>query len=198
MRKTVIMKYKVLWMLVLVLFFSCNKKRKTNESELTSITNISLSNSTEYQEIEKQNLYELIGKNFNSKEAHNFTSKVGKYEIKDYFEGKKDYIYENDGIQVRTNLKGIIEVIYLFNYKTESWKNKSFKGNLPFDLKFSDSFDDIKNKIGEGTLFHSYGFYGRIFRWQIQDSLKLGIELDLPRSEKEKIFIEQVTLSKTK
>lgn len=187
------MKYPIL--LMLIIFFSCNQKNKTKESELTS--NIS-SDNTEYQKIEKQNLYELIGENYNSKKVQNYISKIGNYEIKDYFEGKKDYIFEDNGIQIQTDLDDVIEVIFLFNYKKESWKNKSFKGNLPFDLKFSDTFDEVKNKIGEGTLFHRYGFYGRIFRWQIQDSLKLAIELDLPRSENEKIFIEQVTLSKTK
>lgn len=188
-----IMKY--ILFLLLLLNFSCKKKPKVIDKNQSSIA--SLENS-EYQKANTQNLYELIGTNLNSKNTKSYLSALGHYKVEDYFKGKKDYIFEDDGIQIRTNLEGIIQVIYCSNYKTESWRHKSFKGKLPFDISFSNTFDEIKSKIGEETLSDRSGFYGRTFNWKIQDSLKIYIELELPRKETGKIFIEQITLLKNK
>lgn len=184
-----------LFLLILIVFSSGNQKNKTSNTPLINITEADKANAPESRQ---QNLYELIGQNINSDVAQDYVASIGPYVVKNYFEGKKDYLYENEGIQIRTNLEGIIEVIYLYRYKTESWKSKSFKGNLPFGLTFSDTFNEITDKIGEGSLAYSEGWYGRLFRWQIQDSLKLSIELDLPKEENDDIFIKQLTLSKTK
>lgn len=145
------------------------------------------------------NLYEFIGLNINSEKVKRYLKNLGNYEFSTYFEECKDYHYENSGIQFRTDKDGLIIAIFCFN-KNERIMNMPvrFSGKLPFQLTFDDSLEDIHRKIGEGTIFMRQGFYGRIFQWTIQDSLKISIEMELPKNENDKLFIEQFSLSKNK
>lgn len=180
----------------LILFFnfiSC----KENDNKVIYALSQNLDESIKQNNSENNiNLYDLIGVNINSIEFIEYSKYLGEYEIRDFTDSLKDYVYENDGVQFRTDIKGEIEVIFCFNYKTESWKPKSFKGKLPFELTFSDTFDEIKGKIGEENLFNSNGFYGRIFTWEIEENYKIAIELRLPKENEKRIFIEMVSLSK--
>ncbi|AXG67909.1 hypothetical protein KORDIASMS9_00091 [Kordia sp. SMS9] len=183
---------KYLHLFLLCIFLSCTQKTRTT---LTSSKNTDVQ-TTKSEKFINQNLYEFIGVDINSKKVRTYSKELGKLEIRDFSKEKKDYVYEDDGIQIRIDSLGIIDVIFLNNYKKESWQHKSFKGKLPFGLQYRDTFKELKNKIGEGDLVFSSGFYGRTFVWTLQDSLKLAIELELSRKDDDKIVIQQLSLHK--
>lgn len=146
-----------------------------------------------------QNLYEFIGLNIHSEIVKNYLNNLGSYKYWEIGDYTKDYHYENDGIQFRTDENDIIEVIFCFS-KDNRYINKpvNFVGKLPFELTFEDTMEEIHSKIGEGVLYRSHGFYGRIYYWFIQDSLNLYIELELPRTNDKEILIEQISLTKSR
>ena len=183
-------------LLSLILFFNFLLCKENNDKGIDVLSYSTDKTAEENYIKDSINLYDFIGINIESKEFKEYSKNLSEYKIRDFSDSLKDYVFENDGIQFRTNLSGEIEVIFCFNYKTESWKPKSFKGQLPFDLTFSDTFAEIKEKIGEGSLFHSHGFYGRIFKWEIDEIYKIAIELRLPDENEKQIFIEMVSLSK--
>lgn len=144
-----------------------------------------------------KNLYDLIGLNINSNSAKAYIKNLGECKTSDLFDTHKDYHYENAGIKFRTTLSGEIVTILCFNENKQRTNQLArFSGKLPFNLTFDDNLEEIQNKIGEGEVMDYNGFYGRVYRWIIQDSLRVGMEMRLPSSENEKLFIDYISLSK--
>ena len=173
---------KILLLVVLVLF-SCNSSKQVE---------ITAKNKT-------LTLFEFIGLNINSEAVKQYTINLGDYKIKDYGKLRKEYHYEQDGFRLRTKNDGEIVAIFCFN-KDEKMINKPavFLGKLPFDLTFNDRIKDLKKKINKNPKVKSYGFYVQTYEWIIQDSLRVAIELELPRKKKEKVFIKQISFAKNR
>ena len=82
-----------------------------------------------------------------------------------------------------------------------SWSNvkiNAYQGKIPFGVNFSNRLAEINSKFGMGYIIDNQGFYGRTYQWIIQDSLKMTIQLQLPRTDKEYEKIEFISLSKKK
>ena len=172
---------------------------------LLSVQEIELNKVFEFSETNKeliltnqkiQNSHELIGLNKSSEKVKSYFATLGRCEIRNYDKDRTDFDFIDNGILFRFDLEENIKVIFFSNYKTKDWTNKSFKGELPFGIEFSDSLETLTVKLGEGNLWHRHGFYGRIFEWFVQDKFRLTIELELPRNENEKVFIETIGISK--
>lgn len=69
---------KNILLLFIILNFSCKQK---NEISYNQLTNNTQNKDIEYQKNSQQNLYNLIGTNFNSKRAKNFLNNMGQYRI---------------------------------------------------------------------------------------------------------------------
>jgi hypothetical protein len=151
-----------------------------------------------YNQIQQQeNLYNLIGMNIKDAYVQKYFKSLGEYKIEDYSPPEKDYCFIKSGIQFRVYNTGVIDVIFCYNKnKKHIDKPVVYKGTLPFGINFNNSLQEIEQKIGEGTLVEKHGFYGRAYRWVIQDSLKMAMEITLPKEDTGKIFIHWVSLSK--
>lgn len=142
-------------------------------------------------------LYNFIGLNINSEEVQRYLINFGEYKTWNFSNNIIDYHYEYAGIQFRTYQSGEIIVIFCFN-KNSRLINQPirFIDDLPFNLTFDDEMEEINNKLGEGHIYRRYGFYGRTFKWTIEDSLNIYIQMELPRKENDKLYIEQISISK--
>ncbi len=195
------MKTIYLSIIIIIIIFSCKNSKDDNQISLSTIDLITKSENKEIvnEELNQDyDLYQMIGKNYNSPEIKEYVNNLGEYKIEKFSSEREDYYFKEKGIQFSIHTTdSIIRVIFLYN--TIKWSNgkyDSYSGKIPFGVSFSDSLKKLNSKFGEVSVLDNQGFYGRTYQWIIQDSLKMSMEVELPRNENEKMFIEFISLSK--
>ena len=116
---------------------------------LTTIFNVLLLTSCSMKS--ENELNKLIGQEISSKDIQLFLNELGTdYTISRYegtvFEGSYNYIYRSKGVELAFTQDDKLNGIFLFSESSSN--NRQYQGKLPYNLYFTDTREEIEEKIG--------------------------------------------------
>jgi len=133
------------------------------------------SNKIKSESIKKNNepinldVLDVLGRNFNDKGFQSVISNFKNPEIVPYTGEFIDYNYWSEGIMFRVDTLKNINSVFIYNDDINHMKqNTPYSGELPFKLSINENLKEIKNKLGEGRLNHSFGRWEEIWTWEIE------------------------------
>lgn len=93
----------------------------------------------------------LIDQEINSNDVQSFLNELGAdYIISRYegttFEGTYNYIYRSKGVEIEFSKDDKLKGIFL--YSESSSNSRQYQGELPYNLSFTDTREEIEQKIG--------------------------------------------------
>ena len=95
---------------------------------------------------DNSNLENLIGKDINSKEFQNYLNELKENPEITRFPYNYYYSFNNSGIDFSFTLTDTIETIFLYSEGSDD--RRQYKGQLPFDINFSDTRKIVEQKLG--------------------------------------------------